>query len=234
VGVSTQTARPNISITRGLVYTGRTGQAAPSDLSVVIHPDDFERAVAAWARAVRRRSLLELDCRVRRFDGVYRWHALRALPVCSSSGAVIKWIGTATDIDDAKVLEADLGHANRRAAGTAALLDALQSNAPIGLGFVDRDFRRVRVNETLASFHGSTVAEQVGRRVPDLVPEFWSQLESLYENVLDTGEAIVDVEVVGPAVDDPTIPRSSRRSWRWPTRSTSESRRRAWKRMNSC
>ena len=91
----------------------------------------------------------------------------------------------------------------RRRARTLALLETLQSKAPVGFGFVDRDYRRVLVNETLAAFNGSTVAEQLGQRVPDLVPLIWPSLEPLYRGVLETGRAVLDVEVDGPSQAHP-------------------------------
>ena len=97
----------------------------------------------------------------------------------------------------------ELLSAQNQTAETLALLETLQANAPVGFGFIDRDFRRVRVNETLAGFNGSTVAEQVGRTMAELVPQFWSQLEPLYRSVLETEVPILNVEVSGPSWDDP-------------------------------
>ena len=76
----------------------------------------------AWKHAIRRRTDFHVDCRIRRWDGVYRWHAFSALPVCDEFGVVVKWIGTAVDVDDEKAMQADLEFARaqgRRDAGTA-------------------------------------------------------------------------------------------------------------------
>ena len=100
---------------------------------------------------------------MRRFDGEYRWHDLNGIPIHGDSGGPVKWIGAASDIHDARELASELRNDVRDATRTLALLETLQSKAPIGFGFVDRDFRRVIVNETLAAFNGMTVAEQIGR-----------------------------------------------------------------------
>ena len=103
--------------------------------------------------------------------------------------------------------EADRSRAatsERKTVETLALLETLNLNAPIGLGFVDRDLRRVVVNEALASYNGSTVAEQIGRRVPDLVPAVWPQMEPMYRAVLDEAASFHDIEVHGPSASDPT------------------------------
>jgi diguanylate cyclase (GGDEF)-like protein/PAS domain S-box-containing protein len=92
--------------------------------------------------------------------------------------------------------------ADRNPARTMALLETLQSKAPIGFGFVDRDFRIIRLNEMFASIQGSTVAEQIGRLIPDVVPHLWPTLEPLYRKVLDLGEAVLNVELAGPSPSD--------------------------------
>jgi diguanylate cyclase (GGDEF)-like protein/PAS domain S-box-containing protein len=188
---------------QGRVYSGFPTAGDGWHWAPLIHPDDLDRVGLAWATAIRTQTPYRLDFRIRRVDGDYRWHAFRALPICDGSDLVVKWIGTATDIDDAKRLEADLRLADRKSAETLTLLETLQSNAPVGFGFVDRDFRIVRMNETLAAMNGSTVAEQLGQTVAAVVPELWPQLERLYHHVLDSGEAILDVELDDPTAADP-------------------------------
>ena len=112
-------------------------------------------------------------------------------------------MGTAIDIDDLKRSEAGFRAAERKAAETLALLETIQSMAPVGFGFIDREFRRVRVNETLAAFNDATVEELIGRRIQDVSPLLWAQVEPAYRRVLDHGESVLDVEVVGPEATDP-------------------------------
>ena len=114
-----------------------------------------------------------------------------------------RWIGIATDTEDATRLEADLRLAQRQTAETLTLLETLLSNAPIGFGFVDRDFKFVHLNETLARINGSTIAEQLGQPVSAVVPLLWPQIEPLYQRVLDSGIATLDIEVDGPSPTDP-------------------------------
>jgi PAS domain S-box-containing protein len=68
----------------------------------VLHPDDFGRTVEAWRRAVATGEMYEIEHRVERADGTYRWYLSRAVPVHGTGGRVVKWYGTATDIDDQK------------------------------------------------------------------------------------------------------------------------------------
>ncbi len=168
------------------------------------HPEDRAQARRAWGQAVATETTFQVDCRLRRADGQFRWHAVTAKPVRDDAGEVVTWLGVAVDTEDARRLEAELTGAQRSTAESLALLSTLQDNAPIGLGFVDRDFRRLFVNETLAAYDGLSVAEQIGRPVPDLVPKLWPKLAPLYRHVLDTGESIVEVEVSGTTEDDPS------------------------------
>jgi two-component system NtrC family sensor kinase len=74
-------------------------------------------------------------------------------------------------------------------------METLQSAAPVGFAFIDRDFRIVRMNEKLAEVNGSPLQEQIGRTVAEAVPDVWRQMEHVYRGVLETGEAAMNLEV---------------------------------------
>jgi PAS domain S-box-containing protein len=76
--------------------------------AVVLHPDDAAGCFAAWSRAVATGGVFEAEYRMRRGDGVYRWFLGRGLPVRDPHGRVVKWLGTATDIDDQKRAEREV------------------------------------------------------------------------------------------------------------------------------
>jgi diguanylate cyclase (GGDEF)-like protein/PAS domain S-box-containing protein len=105
-------------------------------------------------------------------------------------------------IERAKQLEVKLRLAQRASAETLALLEMLQSKAPVGFGFVDREFRMMRVNQTLAVFNGLTVEEHLGKPLAAIVPELWPHLEPLYRDILDSGQALCDVKVDGVTAPD--------------------------------
>jgi PAS domain S-box-containing protein len=64
-----------------------------------IHPDDFANASAKWRESLSNGTLYEVEHRLRRHDGVYRWVMARAIPVKDEHGRVLRWFGTAVDID---------------------------------------------------------------------------------------------------------------------------------------
>ena len=65
-----------------------------------VHPDDQDKARAAWDGAVARGRDYAAEYRLRRHDGTWRWMVARGLPVHDDDGAVVRWVGTCTDIDE--------------------------------------------------------------------------------------------------------------------------------------
>jgi len=64
------------------------------------HPDDWKKASARWQRSLKTGEIYEVEHRLRRHDGEYRWMISRALPVRDADGRIIRWFGTAVDIHD--------------------------------------------------------------------------------------------------------------------------------------
>jgi PAS domain S-box-containing protein len=168
----------------------------------LVHPEDAERAAQAWQRATITGSEFLLQYRIRRFDGVFRWHACRAIPLRDSLGEIDLWIGTATDIEDQKQLELALRRAEREAMEAITLLQSIEAAAPVGFKLVDRDLRVVRINQILADIDGRSVGECMGLTVSELVPDLWPQLEDVYRRVL-AGETVSNVDVSKPSAAEP-------------------------------
>jgi len=203
VWISAPDGRVEFLNPKGCAYLGQPVGAIRRDWMTLVHNDDVKQLSLVREHAERELIPYRNSCRIRRFDGEYRWHDLTVFPIQAKPDAEAKWVGLADDIDDARSSGEALRAAAAEGARTLALFETLQSKAPIGFGFVDRDYRRVMVNETLAAFNGSSVAEQVGRLVPDLVPLAWPVLEPLYRSVLETGEAVLGVEVDAPSQANP-------------------------------
>ncbi|MBN8609261.1 MAG: PAS domain S-box protein [Deltaproteobacteria bacterium] len=71
-----------------------------------VHPDDLEEAGALWARALETGTTYEHEARLLRHDGVFRWHMTRAVAWRDATGAVSKWFGSTTDVDEHRRIEA--------------------------------------------------------------------------------------------------------------------------------
>jgi len=98
-------------------FTGsRIGENLGDTWTAPLHPEDQGRASEAWKNAVTERCIYDIEYRIRRHDGVYRWFKVRGRPVRDSSGNIVRWFGTCTDID-----------AQRRAAERLGLLSDISS-----------------------------------------------------------------------------------------------------------
>lgn len=86
------------------------------DWLAVIHPEDCERTLDGWQSAIQAGAPFEVECRFRRADGTYRWHHCRSLPIRGTDGRPVKWLTTATDVDDYKLLQEELARLQATAA----------------------------------------------------------------------------------------------------------------------
>jgi PAS domain S-box-containing protein len=84
-------------------YTGQTpDEAAGWGWQTAHHPEDFPRVMQDWPRSIATGAPFDMESRIRRKDGEYRWFLLRAEPWRDARGSVERWYGTNTDIDDQK------------------------------------------------------------------------------------------------------------------------------------
>ena len=67
-----------------------------------IHPLDLDACIARWTHSLATGDDYEIEFRLLRADGTYRWHLGRAHPFRDTEGRVVKWFGTNTDMDDVK------------------------------------------------------------------------------------------------------------------------------------
>ncbi|OWK38641.1 diguanylate cyclase/phosphodiesterase (GGDEF & EAL domains) with PAS/PAC sensor(s) [Fimbriiglobus ruber] len=88
---------------RATSYTGATpGDLAGWSWEHRIHPDDFPRTAAVWGEVIRTEQPRDVEFRIRQPDDSYRWHVARQVAVRAADGAVARWLGTCTDIEDQK------------------------------------------------------------------------------------------------------------------------------------
>lgn len=73
-----------------------------------IHPDDLERCLATYGSAFDKRAAFEMECRLRRHDGEYRWIVAYGMPRFGSNGVFCGYIGSCVDITERKLSEISL------------------------------------------------------------------------------------------------------------------------------
>jgi PAS domain S-box-containing protein len=83
-------------------FVGKDLEVALAAWAEHLHPEDLPRVTERWAQAQDAGTPFEAEYRVRRADGQYRWFLARALPMRNAQGRILKWFGTATDVDDAR------------------------------------------------------------------------------------------------------------------------------------
>jgi len=94
---------------RWLEFTGLSAeQASGLGWAVAIHPDDAKGLIDYWQAALDSGTEVDVEARMRRFDGQYRWFLFRASPLRDESGTIVKWYGTNVDIEDRKRADEEL------------------------------------------------------------------------------------------------------------------------------
>src|SRR5258708_1004563 len=91
-------------------YTGlTTEQAQGNGWMQCTHPDDRQRVLAVWQRAVQTGRPYEVEQRLRQSTtGAYRWFLMQATPFKDAQGTILKYIGTCTDIHEKKQVEEEI------------------------------------------------------------------------------------------------------------------------------
>jgi PAS domain S-box-containing protein len=120
-----------------------------------VHPDDQAHTVQLWSNALANGTLCEVEHRLRRYDGEYKYMSVRAVPVFEADGSIREWIGVHTDITERKSAEAALKQSEHR---YAQILDSVQDmvfcKAP---GSVV-----VYANKAACNYYGMTVEQLRG------------------------------------------------------------------------
>jgi PAS domain S-box-containing protein len=85
---------------------------------------------------------------------------------------------------------------------TLAKLESLLAASPIGIAFVDRELRYLRINEALAELNELPAAAHIGRTVGEMLPAHASALEPLLRDVVETGRSVLNLELTRPSRTD--------------------------------
>jgi PAS domain S-box-containing protein len=79
-----------------------------------LHPDDHQKAVQNWQKAITAGTAYQCDFRLRAANGAYHWFQNIAQPVTDEHGSIGKWFGSCADIDDLMRVQSELAAANER------------------------------------------------------------------------------------------------------------------------
>jgi PAS domain S-box-containing protein len=172
-------------------YTGVPRNSTDGDgWNAIFHPDDSARSWAAWRASLATGKTYEIQYRLRHHSGVYRWVLGRALPVRNEAGAIIRWMGTCTDIDDQKLAEDALREANLRKDEFLAMLAHELRNPLAPISSAAQLLMLANVDAQRAHKAGDIILRQV-RHLTDLVDDLLDVsrvtrgLVQIEHNVLD-------------------------------------------------
>ncbi|MGZ5050594.1 MAG: PAS domain-containing protein [Methylobacter sp.] len=128
-----------------------------------LYPEDRQRVIDQWQATAAKGEHFEIEFRIRRHDGAYRWFRTLAVPLHDDTGKIVKWYGSNTDIDDIKQGELALRESRRQ------LVMALEAGQ---LGFWDWDISSGRVH------YGGRWAAMLGYDVDEVEPHVsaWEKL----------------------------------------------------------
>ena len=85
----------------------------PTLWTELVHPDDWNRVSQTWQNCLKTGQPYDIDYRFRHHSDGFRWLRVIALPMRDADGNILRWYGTSTDIEDAKLLEAQRELVNR-------------------------------------------------------------------------------------------------------------------------
>lgn len=159
------TARPDGALDyvnrRTLEYTGlKDGDITNWSWERIIHPEDLLRNSEAWMSVLKTGTPHDIESRIRRADGAYRWHMTRQVAIRDESGSIVRWIGTCTDVEDQKI-------AVERLARDSLLLASVRDSVVV----TDLEGIVTYWNEGATRLFGWTASEMVGRPYADRFPE---------------------------------------------------------------
>jgi PAS domain S-box-containing protein len=184
-------------------WTGTTGLGAT--WSEGLHPDDRPHTFEAWRQAVASGEPYDVEHRVKRLTGVYRWARSRASPRRDDAGRIVKWYGSTEDVHDRKQAEEGLYRltqtlerqvADRTAAlrASEARLRTIFETSYQYQALVSLDGILLDANATLLGNIGRDLTEVVGRPFADL--PWFAETPSLADDMRQAVETVARGETV--------------------------------------
>ncbi len=169
-----------------LAYVGLSlEQLQGSGWTVAVHPDDLSTLLAAWQSMMATGKAGEVEGRLRRFDGEYRWFLFRTNPMRDKSGKLLRWYGTNIDIDDRRRAEEALRDSEQ---SLRLILDGIAGLVAImgTTGEVEA------VNRQVLDYFGKSTEEMKGWSTSDAVhPDDLPGVISAWRYSLETGSPYV-------------------------------------------
>ena len=159
---------------RAADYAGRRGAPPIGDgWTALVHPDDLGAAAVRWRSALASGEDYEIEFRLRHHSGSYRWHLARAVALRDEAGAIVRWVGTNTDIEDRRLAAMALVELNQtleeRVDRATRERDRAWKNSRDLQAVLDADGVFQAVNDAWGLILGHATADVVGRSYLDFI-----------------------------------------------------------------
>ena len=175
---------PNEFLSKGWHdYTGMSPEEAQGwGWSAAFHPDDLTPLMKRWQQLLVSGEPGEIEARIRRHDGEYRWFLIRVAPFRDETGTILRWYGTSTNIDDRKLAEEEL----KRSEASYRVVVETASDAVVSM---DDKGLIAFANPATARIFGYDPAELAGKPLTILMPEYMRELhKSGFKSYLATSQ----------------------------------------------
>jgi len=144
-------------------YTGLSREESHGwGWQAAFHPEDLPALMEKWKGMLVSGEAGEIEARLRRRDGTYRWFLVRAEPFRDEAGKIVRWYGTSTDIDDRKQAENKLRQDEQE---LRQLIDFLPQHIVV----LDKSGSLLQANKTMLDYNGYTLEEMKGRGSEDRI-----------------------------------------------------------------
>jgi PAS domain S-box-containing protein len=164
-----------------LDYTGKSLDEL-RDWPVVVHPDDLPAVAQFWGRSIATGAPFNVEVRVRRADGAYRWFLCRGLPLRADDGEILRWYSVLTDIEDRKTAE-QLMTARER--DMALIVETM----PAHVWCAGPDGALTYVNSRILSYAGATYQQLADAPFDYIHPDDRDRVIETWTEALRTGES---------------------------------------------
>lgn len=172
-------------------YTGLClDDSIGSGWEAAIHPEDLPELLECRRFTIDSGEPREIEARLRRFDGEYRWFFFRSSPLTDTDGRVIKWCGIITDIDrQMRAAEEGSGHWWRSRAARENHFRSIADNLPALVTLMNANGEPLLANRQVLEYFGATLDEMKGWENGSTIhPDDRSDVLVAWQRSVETGE----------------------------------------------
>ncbi|MEJ1963554.1 MAG: PAS domain S-box protein [Gammaproteobacteria bacterium] len=149
--------------TRLLDFTGRSLEEL-RNWPIVVHADDLPTVAELWQRSITTGVPFNVEVRMLRADGVYRWFQCNGLPLRAEDGTILRWYNLLTDIEDRKLAEERLRSREKE-------LELIIETLPAYIWCASPEGELIYVNRRVLEYTGCTFAQLAGASFDHIHPD---------------------------------------------------------------